>query len=256
MAPELSPVELARLAGELGCEHLCLFTQQPAPDFFVPPTRAQDLADLRALLAGENLSVYGVTSFAMREDANVAQYAPTLALSAELGARYASVRITDPVESRAAETFARFCALALPLGIMPSIEFMALGDPGALERTVRIIAAAGAGKLTIDPLHYTRSGTALARLRQLEADLFGYVQICDGKAEASFADYMREAGSDRLLPGEGVFPLADYLSLAPTDRPVSMELPAETQRAAGVPAQERCAAAVAATRRVLASLDG
>lgn len=254
MAPELSASALARLAGQLGCQHLCLFTQEPAPDFFVPTVRAAEVAELRACMAGEGLSLYGATFFPIRPDGDVARLRPGVEIAAELGASYASTHIVDPDESRAADSFARLCEMARPLGIAPSIEFMALDEPETLERTLRIIAAAGAGVLSIDPLHLVRSGASLDRLRGLPADVIGYVQICDGVASATAEDYRREAGSDRLAPGEGVFPLAEIMAVVPPGRPISMEIPGETRRRAGIGAEARVTEALTATRRFLAGM--
>jgi len=256
MAPELSPVQLARLAGELGCQHLCLFTQEPAPDFFVPTVRPADLPELRACMAGEGLTAYAVTSFALTPTRDVAGFAEALDLGAALGAIYANVRVADPDESRAADSFGQLCAMDRDRGITAGIEFMALDGSDALERTLRIVAATAAGKISLDPLHIVRSGVTPERLRMIDPALFGYLQICDGPATASPEEYMREAGADRLLPGEGVFPLGEIMALVPRDRPVGMEIPRESERAAGVSATERVGAALAATRRVLATIDG
>ena len=132
---------------------------------------------------------------------------------------------------------------------------MALVEPAALDLTLRILTAAGAGTLSIDPLHLVRSGASMETLRALDPARIGYVQICDGVAAATTEEYLREAASDRLAPGEGVFPLADFLALAPSGRAVSMEIPAERRRAAGEPAEARVRAALAATRRFLAGAE-
>ena len=57
-----------------------------------------------------------------------------------------------------------------------------------------------------------------------------------------------------MLPGEGGLPLAELLRQLPPDRPVSLELPLR-EMAKTVGPQERAARAIAAARRVLATLE-
>src|SRR5262249_15892121 len=147
-----------------------------------------------------------------------------------------SVRIADPDEARAADAFGRLAALAASFGIVASIEFTGYREPDALFRTLRILDAAGAGALSIDPLHIVRSEASLEAIQASAPERIGYVQLCDGPAYASAEDYPRESAAERLPPGEGDFPLAEILALAPAGRAVSLEIPSERQRADGVEA--------------------
>jgi sugar phosphate isomerase/epimerase len=165
------------------------------------------------------------------------------------------VQMFDEDEAWAIDSFARLGALALPLGLTPSIEFMGFDQPQLLDRTMRIILAAGIGTLTIDPLHIVRSNLSLDALRRIDPARIGYVQLCDGPLQAPEADYPFEAGRDRLPPGEGEFPLAEIMAVVPDGRPVSLEVPNDQLRDQGVSPETRCRAAVEATRRLFERLD-
>lgn len=255
MTPELSAPELVSLAGRLDCRHVCLFTQSPVPNWRFPMADAANLAEVRQRMDDHGVTAYGITSFPVQPGVEVAAYAPALERGAQLGAQYASVRIGDPDEARAAAAFGRLAELAAGFGITASIEFTGYRDTDALARTLRIIATAGAGAVSIDPLHIVRTGVSLAQMRAAGPGLIGYLQLCDGPADAGEEEYLRESAAERLAPGEGVFPLAEILALAPAGRPVSLEIPSESQRAAGVPAEDRARAAVEATRRFLAGVE-
>jgi sugar phosphate isomerase/epimerase len=255
MAPELSAPDFAALAGRLGCRHVCLFTQSPAPGWRFPVVDEANFAEVRRSLTDHHLTAYGVTSFAVLPQGDVAAYEPALERSAQLSAKYASVRIADDDEARATDTFARLAELAARYGIVASIEFTGYRAPEALDRTLRIIDGAGAGALSIDPLHIVRSGASLETMRDAGPQRIGYVQLCDGPAYAPEEAYLRESAAERLAPGEGAFPLSEILALAPPGRAVSLEIPSESQRQAGVPAEVRARHAVEATRRFLAAVE-
>jgi sugar phosphate isomerase/epimerase len=165
------------------------------------------------------------------------------------------VRILDEEDARVTEAFGRLGELAASYGITPSIEFTGYRLPGMPGRTRRIIEGAGRGTMTIDPLHIVRTGASLDEMRGMDPGLFGYVQLCDGPLTASEAEYGHEAAYERLPPGEGEFPLAEILALAPAGRPVSLEVPSQRLREEGASAAARAERAVNATRRLLAELE-
>ena len=200
------------------------------------------------------VSAYGIASFALTAAVDVADFEPALATGAELGATRANVRIADPDESRAAGNFAEFSRLGRRVGIETGIEFMGFGARGAFPQALRILRRAGCGKVALDALHFVRTGTPMAALRELDPDLIGYFQLCDGPLEATADDYGREGAFDRLPPGEGAFPLHALLALVPPDLPISLEVPTASLRAQGFCAEERARRVVEATRRLLAEV--
>jgi sugar phosphate isomerase/epimerase len=233
-ALELPVDKLIAAAATGGATHVCLFTQQPADSGMLPIVidDAQVLK-VRQQLDGAGLSVLGVTSFPILRSVDPADYESGLDRGAALGAICANARIGDlPLES-AAEKFATFGRLCAARGILPCIEFTGFRKVDALAQSLAIISRAGCGALTLDPLHIARTATPWEQIEALGPHLIGYLQLCDGPLEASEEDYMAEAGRDRMLPGEGAFPLSRLLMIAPPAMPVSLEVPRQRLVKAG-----------------------
>jgi sugar phosphate isomerase/epimerase len=155
-----------------------------------------------------------------------------------LGASVANLRIADSDDARAAQTFAEFAALCRAFDLRPCIEFVGFDDPDTVPRVVRIIDAAGEGALTVDALHVARSGTSLEYLRALDPAKIGYVQLCDGPLRGTLAHYPYEGFFDRMAPGEGEFPLAALIEAMPAHLPISLEVPGQSARKAGMTATD------------------
>ncbi|MDB5447244.1 MAG: hypothetical protein JWQ97_2561 [Phenylobacterium sp.] len=252
VAPDISAAELVRVAAELGCRQVCLFTQDPNAGLTFPVVADDELPHLRQVMESCGVTAYGVASFGLTPEVDVTAYGPALERGASLGASRANVRILDADESRATDNFAAFAQLCASRGIEAGIEFMGFGASDAFPQALRILQSAGCGKIALDALHVVRTGTPLAALQRLDPGLIGYVQLCDGPLAATPADYAREGAFDRLPPGEGEFPLRELLALVPADFPVSLEAPSERWRAQGLSAHERARRVVDATRRLLA----
>ena len=255
VAPEISPTGLVGIAGDLDCQHVCLFTQGPPGGWKFPTVGDDDMPELSTAMADRGISAYGVTSFPLHPDTDVAVYEAGLARGGRLGAQYASVRVLDPDDARVVDAFARLGEIAALHGLIPSIEFTGYNAPDVLPRALRIIESAGVGTLTIDPLHIVRSGASFDLLRSLDRSRFGYVQLCDGPLKAPEGQYGHESAAERQSPGDGEFPLDEILALAPDGRAVSLETPSERLAAEGVGAAIRAGLAVEATRRLLRRLE-
>jgi sugar phosphate isomerase/epimerase len=251
VARDVSPAEIVRLAAELGCAHVCLFTQSPFSPSPFPVVEDGDVDELRRLMDGLGVSILGATSFAMKPELNVADYASGLARTAALGGAIANVRVVDDVKARAFDNFARFGELAQQYGITPTVEFTGYAIPHILDQTLDMIRQAGRGKLCLDPLHVVRTGVSMQALLDLDRDLTGYVQLCDGPLTATREEYGREGGFHRLPPGAGQFPLFDFLNATPAGGPLSLEVPQERLLQSGVSAMERARMSVDGTRRLL-----
>ena len=106
----------------------------------------------------------------------------------------------------------------------------------------------------IDALHFSRSGGLPAHVAEVDPSLFRYAQICDaGPDMPGLTDtpaLIREARTGRLLPGEGVLPLAELVAALPAGLPLAIEAPCRAT--ADLPALERAKRAY----RALAALTG
>jgi sugar phosphate isomerase/epimerase len=93
----------------------------------------------------------------------------------------------------------------------------------------------------VDALHFSRSGGLPAHVAQADPSLFRYAQICDAAADmpgpGDTPALIREARTGRLLPGEGVLPLAELVAALPDSLPLAIEAPCRAT--AALPAIDR-----------------
>jgi sugar phosphate isomerase/epimerase len=131
-------------------------------------------------------------------------------------------------------------------------RYTAVRTIGDAQRLLRSTGQANAS-IVVDALHLARSGGTPADVVSADGAMLSYLQICDARAGAPAVDRLRwEAQNDRLLPGEGVLPLAELLRTLPPDTPVSVETPCLAQK--DLPAAERVRLGVETTRALLQSI--
>jgi sugar phosphate isomerase/epimerase len=126
-----------------------------------------------------------------------------------------------------------------------------------LDDAVRFVTGSGepnAG-ITVDVLHLMRTGGTPADLKAIDPKLIGYAQICDGPLVLDLAQWNFEGFEQRQIPGEGEFPLADFIAALPSDVALGVEVPLKSQREAGITPAERARRAVDATRALLGNYD-
>ena len=90
-------------------------------------------------------------------------------------------------------------------------------------------------------MHFSRLGGIPAHIVRVDPSLFRYAQICDASADmpgpGDTPGLIREARTGRLLPGEGVLPLAELVAALPDTVPLAVEAPCRAT--ADLPAVER-----------------
>ena len=83
--------------------------------------------------------------------------------------------------------------------------------------------------MLIDALHFSRSGGLPAHVAQVDPALLRYAQICDASPDmpgpGDTPALIREARTDRLLPGEGVLPLDELVAVLPATAALAIEAP-------------------------------
>jgi sugar phosphate isomerase/epimerase len=252
-ALEVSGAELVSMAYEVGCQYVCAFVQLPpwdVPFEAVPPAMVHELL---ARMDATGVTLRNVEIFALTEDVDVGSFRPALELGAQLGAQGVNSIMMDTVETRAAANFATLCELAAELDLNVSLEFSPL-TPGctSLEsaaKLLRLIGKPNAG-LAVDALHLVRGGGTPEDVAAQPAELFAHAQLCDGPDLAVGSDYLAEA-FERLVPGEGVFPIAAILDALPAATPVELEVPSLSSEQNGIPALDRARRAAKAARELL-----
>ncbi len=179
-----------------------------------------------------------------------------LEVSARLGAQHVLVMSAEPEEARTLERFCELCDRAAAYGLNVDLEFAIYTGVRTLAHAAHVIAQAkrSNASVLIDALHFSRSGGLPVHVRQADPSLFRYAQICDASADTPSATdtpaLIREARTGRLLPGEGVLPLAELVAALPATVPLAIEAP--SQATAALPAAERARRAY----RALSTLTG
>ena len=188
--------------------------------------------------------------FALAPTTEVAQYQSVLELAAELGAQGITALLFDNDEARVIDNVSSLCELARPFGLTVGIEFMGLTPAwNTLTDTLTLISKVDQRNLgiTLDILHLVRTGGTVAQVAALDPAVISHVQLCDGASLDVRRDYGIEAASDRLAPGEGVFPLVDFLQALPAGVRLELEVP----QPAACPAQERIVDVMKKTRQLI-----
>jgi sugar phosphate isomerase/epimerase len=166
-----------------------------------------------------------------------------LEVSARLGAKNVLVMSAEPEEARTLERFGELCDRAAAYGLQVCLEFAIYTGVRTLDHAADMVARSkrANASVLIDALHFSRSGGLPAHVASVDPSLFRYAQICDAgpdmPAPTDTPALIREARTGRLLPGEGVLPLAELVAALPDALPLAIEAPC--QATAALPSVER-----------------
>ncbi|MCH6470721.1 sugar phosphate isomerase/epimerase family protein [Sinomonas terrae] len=189
--------------------------------------------EMERSLRSSGLEVFDVEVVRVTAGTVVAEVLPALEFAGVLGARRLAVTSGTPAEHRAEDEhdFLRrleeLCLAAEPYGVGVMLEFIpyrGISSLGEALDVVRKVGHPGLG-VTLDALHFHRSGGEAGEIRLAEPELLACAQLCDAPAIAP-ADLPFEARYGRLFPGEGGLPLEDFVASLPTGLPVCVEVPA------------------------------
>ncbi|MFK4041690.1 TIM barrel protein [Nonomuraea wenchangensis] len=255
-ALSLSPPELVSAAADAGYRYVGLRMTKVTPHEPHHPL-ATDPALMRATkvrLAATGIQVLDIELARIPPEADPADFLRFLEAGAELGARHVITQLPDPDFARKTDRFARLCELAEPLGLTIDLEFPSWTQTGDLTEAVRVLRDArrpNAGIL-IDLIHFARSGSSVADLRDLPPEWFHFAHVCDAPAEAPSTqeEVIHAARFERLFPGEGGLDVHGILGALPPGIPYALEIPRATL-VAQVGAKEHARLAIIAARRHL-----
>ncbi|MGW9405219.1 sugar phosphate isomerase/epimerase family protein [Arthrobacter sp. NPDC055585] len=113
-------------------------------------------------------------------------------------------------------------------GIVPTLEVISYQSVNSLPVAAELARNSGCG-VVADTLHLSRVGTTDEELHEY-GRLIPLLQLCDGPADAP-ADrdgLVHESRSERQVPGEGGFRLAEMIAALPEGTPVSVETPSDS----------------------------
>ncbi|MFB4280313.1 TIM barrel protein [Nonomuraea sp. MTCD27] len=255
-ALSLSPPELVSAAADAGYRYVGLRMTRVTPHEPHHPL-ATDPALMRATkvrLAATGIEVLDIELARIAPDDDPADFLRFLEAGAELGARHVITQLPDPDFARKTDRFARLCELAGPLGLTVDLEFPSWTQTPDLAGAVRVLRAArqpNAGIL-VDLIHFARSGSSVADLRDLPPEWFRFAHVCDAPAAAPATqeEIIHAARFERLFPGEGGIDVHGILGALPPGIPYALEIPRATL-VAQVGAKEHARLAITAARRHL-----
>ena len=178
---------------------------------------------------------------------------------AELGARHVITQLPDPDRARKIDRFAQLCEMARPLGLTIDLEFPSWTETPDLREATLVLREPNqpnAGIL-VDLLHFARSGSSVADLRQLPAEWFHFAHVCDAPpgVPPTNEGLIHTARFERLFPGEGGIDVHGILAALPPGIPYALEIPRATL-VAQVGAKEHARLAITASRNYLSRAPG
>jgi len=256
-ALSLSPPELVDAAAEAGYRYVGLRLTRVTPQEPHYPL-ATDPALMRTTkvrLAATGIEVLDVELARISPDDDPRDFQRFLEAGAELGARHVITQLPDPDRARKTDRFAQLCEMARPLGLTIDLEFPSWTETPDLNAAVRVLREAdqpNAGIL-IDLLHFARSGSSIADLRQLPATWFHFAHVCDAPAAVPTTNegLIHTARFERLFPGEGGIDVHGILGAMPAGLPYALEIPRATL-VAQIGGKEHARRAITATREYFA----
>jgi sugar phosphate isomerase/epimerase len=253
---EVAPPDLVELASAVGFAAVSLMLQFPAggrgPSY---PMRGDTVMrrETKRRLDDTGVVLADASTCRLEPDTDVEEFRPMVESAAFLGARQINVNGNDPDEGRLTERFAALCAMADDYGLLAGIEFQMISQVRTVSDALNLIARSGApnAAVTVDSLHLARSGGQPADVARLDPAQIAYVQLCDGPAYLDPDRYPWEAGTERMLPGQGDLPLRALVEVLPADTVVGAEVPSQSRRDAGVSPEQYATAVLDSLNEIL-----
>jgi sugar phosphate isomerase/epimerase len=249
----MPPADYVHLAADLGVDEISLGFAPLTPNpYNFPAWSLQDAAVRTATVAAlkaRGVRIGLVEGLFVTANDDIKNRAREVEIAAELGARGVNTLSFDPDLARSHDQFAALAEMAAGAGLVTTLEFasfMTIKNLPAAIVAARHVGRADFG-LVIDTMHFVRSGGNPAELAALEPNLIGHVQVCDGPRAFTHESYLHEAAAERLLPGDGDFPLAELVAAIPKNKTLGFEIPSLGAAQAGMSARqhvERCLAAM------------
>jgi sugar phosphate isomerase/epimerase len=186
-----------------------------------------------AALRDTGIKVFDIEMIRIGPDFTPEPYKPLLETSARLGAEAVLVAGDNADESRMAASFATLREVSAPYRLSMDLEFMPQSKVRDLQAALRILRASNQSNssVIVDALHVSRARTMFAKIASIPRRWLNYAQICDGPAEipTEIDELNRVARHERLLPGEGSIDLIGLFSVLPSDLPIAVEIPNDSQ---------------------------
>ena len=251
--PEFKPAAIYRAAVESEFDLSGMWVDQDT-------WTQQTTRELRTALSQSSVPILDVEVLWIHQGDQVDHLKQIIDVGAELEARYALVVSSDPSPDGSKRGFETLCRHSEGTGLQVVLEFLPITAIKSFSQAMDVVSAVGHpnGKILIDTLHLSRSGSSLADVSAAGRELFPYLQIADAPAECSEPNQehlLAEAVNQRLLPGEGALPIKEVIGLLSPGLPISPEIRSAALRAKYPNPTERAAAILKQTRDFLLGKD-
>ncbi len=234
----MNPVDHVRLSAQLGCVSISTgLTGLPLTMFGITdyaPYQMWSLEsdpglrrELKAALGDTGVHIGLGEGFRVRHDGDVRDRGAGLDIMAELGALRINAVSMEQDLARSNDQLAHLAEMVIERGMLFTVEFAPPNTINSLEGALAVIDHIGTGRcrVLIDSMHFFRSGGNVEQIKALDPDLIGYAQISDAPMVSDGRTYMEEAMFDRLAPGDGQFPLREWIAALPADVEIGIEVP-------------------------------
>jgi sugar phosphate isomerase/epimerase len=255
-----SPLEQIDAAAAAGYDAIGLRLARSAP------SDVDILADhklqraIKGRLEKTGIRVFDVEVARIAPSSDLDPLEPLLSFAGELGAQFLQVTGGSTAEWKPGDDEAllpkvqELADRARRFGLSLALEFIVFRSLRTMSQALDLRARAGRDdiKVTLDALHFARSGGTIAELAAVDPSAFACFHICDAPAEPPL-DLAYESRFGRLTPGAGGLPLREMLALLPPGLPIGVEVP-DWERNHLTPTEKALNAAQAA-RKIIASAN-
>ena len=229
--PDVGACELIDIADQTGFAATSLILNSPSSTMPVDPV-VIDLGARKAALERlrqASVRIWNIECFNLCADADPKTFHAGLACGHEFGARTGSAIVWENADrSDVLAKLTRLCDMAREFGIRINLEFMAFSKSmNSLDAALDLVRDSGRSNigLMVDLLHLMRTGGSIERLRAINPELIGGAQLCDGRLSISELDMLAEAGGNRAIPGQGEFPVREFIDALPQGLIIGVEVP-------------------------------
>ncbi|MEZ5571292.1 MAG: TIM barrel protein [Halioglobus sp.] len=150
-------------------------------------------------------------------------------IALELGVHNVLCVSSEPDEAQTRRRFEHLCRRAEAGNLRVVLEFLAITEIKSLHEAVAVVQDVGhpAGGVLVDTLHLHRTGATAQDLRDIDAQMMPYLQLCDASdalLDDSPQGLIEDALYLRRLPGDGELPLQAILQQFDPLLPLSLEI--------------------------------
>jgi sugar phosphate isomerase/epimerase len=246
-------IGLVDIAAEFGVERVSFWTASQGRMTGFHLVTDESKQAVRERLNDCGVAAHSIENFRLASQPDLDGWRHGLEIGAYLGATSASVVNYDLVEeAQAAESLAQFALLADEFGIAAALEPISRGATRTLEEGERLIrlSESETARLAVDVLHLVRTGSSPAAVGALDQSIIGYAQVCDGPSFMPPEGLRDESAHNRLVPGEGEFPLEEFVASLPAEVVIGIEVPMKRLQEQGVSPRDRAEMMITGMRKI------